>query len=155
MPGLSKRHVEVHGGDSGSPGSGGSQEAGPELENRALCGLFPDGLVNVTVPPAAIVTLLPEPPLTVHWLSLAVKLALGGGCTPPSADVDSANATTAPAASAARYSGRWRARRLTGSDLAGDHSARHPSARTARCHFGWVGCRPRAQGTGASTPPRP
>jgi hypothetical protein len=64
------------------------------------------------VPPAAIVAVVAELPATSQALSLAVKLALGGGCAPPSADADIANATKAPAASAARYSDRWRARRL-------------------------------------------
>ena len=61
---MSNRQVASQGGDSGSTGSAGSHELGPGPENRALCGLFPGGLVNVTVPPAAIVAVVDDVPVT-------------------------------------------------------------------------------------------
>ena len=49
---------------AGGPGSGGSHELGPAPPKLALWSLFPVGLLNVTVPPAAIVAVVDDVPVT-------------------------------------------------------------------------------------------
>ena len=64
VPGVSKRHVELQGASVGGPGSAGSHELGPAPPKLALWSSFPMGLMNVTVPPAAIVAVVDDVPVT-------------------------------------------------------------------------------------------